>query len=333
MTAAGSGCEIGRRPVRAAARSTTFVFKPTKVVAPPRGGFTLIELLVVIAIIAILVSLLLPAIKSARENARTVICLSNMKQVGVALVSYAGDFKGRVWESGHNSPYRFWHSGPRDPNLPLSGANPAVIGPVWEYVTKTDNIFACPTNKRRNVANLDSTGAEADWNSPGLQTQKALFNEFLTKRSFNFDYTMVTGASGANTDFGRLVAWDRGCRNRVATAGRPAQPNAADIVYMRSLPAFFEEDMLWWNSKSPDGMYSNWDQLTNRHAKVGHIVYVNGEVEAFKPPRGPRPELDTDVGDFTGNDLWVQGALNRWYQVAPSWPAGLRGYGWANSPK
>lgn len=66
---------------------------------PARDGqsrFTLIELLVVIAIIAALAAMLLPSLQGARSKARVAVCTSNFRQVGAALVAYAGENRGWV---------------------------------------------------------------------------------------------------------------------------------------------------------------------------------------------------------------------------------------------
>jgi len=59
-------------------------------------GFTLIELLVVVAIIAVLVAILLPSLNTARESARSAACMSNLKQVAIALPMYVQDYRGMM---------------------------------------------------------------------------------------------------------------------------------------------------------------------------------------------------------------------------------------------
>ena len=297
-------------------------------------GFTLIELLVVIAIIALLISILFPALSKARQSARQVICQSNLRQIGVGMGAYANDFKDAIWESGHTTPRRFWYAQPRNPLLPLSTGNPAVVGPAFEYLTLADGIFGCPTNMRRTPTRFVSDRDDPFWHRPENQLQLVLWDEFLSERALNFDYTMITGSSGVRVSTTTMVGWDQRCRTRTGTAARPTvlPANTTEVNFFRSPPVYIEEDSDFYNANTHDGLFSNWDQVTNRHFDRGHILFLDGSTENSTLPKGPYPERNDDRGDFTGNDLYATtGRL--YYQMAPSWPGGARNFGWLNNPR
>src|SRR5690606_32372634 len=82
-----------------------------------RSGFTLVEVLVCIAIVAVVASLLMPAIAVVRRSTDTVVCASNLRQIGVALFIYSDDWDGLFPANDHQScsswPYGFgdWGTG------------------------------------------------------------------------------------------------------------------------------------------------------------------------------------------------------------------------------
>lgn len=118
--------------------------------APTARGFTLIELLVTIAIVAILAALLLPALSSAKQAGRKAACLSNLRQIGLALTTYAHD-NGDLIPHGPKappflSPSSFYPStGAPTSLLSLQSGAPAGLGLLLEqHLAGQPKVLFCP---------------------------------------------------------------------------------------------------------------------------------------------------------------------------------------------
>lgn len=116
--------------------------------ATRRPGFTLIELLVVIAILAIIAAILFPVFARARERARQATCASNLRQIGMATMQYAGDSDGLLFNTlshaGDDGRITHWsYCGDQTLGTPDVRVD-ASCGPLSPFLKSAD-VWACPS--------------------------------------------------------------------------------------------------------------------------------------------------------------------------------------------
>lgn len=109
-----------------------------------RKAFTLIELLVVISIIALLIAILLPALSSAQRSVDRMICLSNQRSWGIAMLSYNTDNKD-TYPVVNSAPHNPWYS--LFGKQTALGTMPAEDRPLNDYVNDEEEAARCPDDR------------------------------------------------------------------------------------------------------------------------------------------------------------------------------------------
>jgi prepilin-type N-terminal cleavage/methylation domain-containing protein/prepilin-type processing-associated H-X9-DG protein len=268
-----------------------------------RRGFTLIELLVVIAIIAILAAILFPVFAQAREKARAASCLSNTKQIGLAVMMYAQDNDETL------VPYRI--SGPTGVVLNPFGADTRVgasakraifFNQLLNPYIKNDGIWKC-TSKPNGWVNIDAAGAMGNagsgFQSYGGQNSYAANNYVFKSVSFAAN-GVVTGSTFALAALGEpantlgmvdgsyynaLPRPNALCPKGLTLAG---DPDGTAFTTTSSYPVYWKNlgNSYWGFSDLPNPSDLQARTLAKaRHTGSLNVIFMDGHSKAINADR------------------------------------------------
>ena len=229
-----------------------------------QNGFTLIELLVVIAIIAVLVSMLMPSLRTAKELARRAVCASNLKQTGIAIFLYAGDHDGalpRCFVYSTYGPYMLhWYSGGETERRGNHGL-------LYGTYIGEPRMFYCPS--LRSPGSMFNTEENQWWElNPDWRgyTRSAYMyysrepNCFWSDDSWSdrniSDISRPMAIMAENAHYNNAIAhsegWDRAFNVLYSDGG---------VIFYVDDDGFIEDRIASREYLSPSGMYEVWDML------------------------------------------------------------------------